>query len=94
MITAKIVPEGTLYSEPLPSDHNSDVVLIEPGWIAQMLCPCGCRDTLHLMIAKSGQPRWDYYLGSQGELTLNPSVHRTVGCKSHFWVRNGLVEWC
>lgn len=94
MITAQIVPEDTLFSEPLPSDHPADIALIEPEWLCQMFCPCGCSNTLHIMIARSGRPRWDYSLGPQGELTLNPSIHRTVGCKSHFWVRNGVVDWC
>ncbi|WP_366931770.1 DUF6527 family protein [Paraburkholderia xenovorans] len=26
--------------------------------------------------------------------TLAPSVDRTVGCKSHFFVRGGRIQWC
>lgn len=94
MITAQIVPEDSLISDPLPKDHPKDLALIEPDWICQFLCPCGCGDTIHLLLVKGGKPRWDYSLGPNGELTISPSIDRLVGCKSHFFVTNGEICWC
>lgn len=95
MITAQIVPEDTLWGdESLPDGHPKDLVLLDPDWHAQMLCPCGCGDTLHIMLNEVGSPRWDYALGPNNELTLTPSINRIEGCRSHFFVKNGKVEWC
>jgi hypothetical protein len=59
-----------------------------------MLCPCGCGDTIELMVVPEIKPRWSIK-ADKGELpTLHPLVWRQNGCRSHFWLRGGKVFWC
>jgi hypothetical protein len=61
-------------------------------WLAVMQCPCGCREPIHLGLTGTS-PRWAVS-GSTRAPTLSPSVHRTVECRSHFFLRQGQVIWC
>ena len=84
--------------ESLPQRLASSV-LYEVGdadcsWLAALRCPCGCGDTIQLSLVTDMSPSWDFYEHRNGTVTLIPSVHRTVGCRSHFIVRRGRVLWC
>lgn len=63
-------------------------------WMAAMICPCGCGDLIQLATDSKGRPRWTVQLDNVKAVTLHPSVHRKVGCRSHFWLRAGKVVWC
>ena len=63
-------------------------------WQAVMLCPCGCGVTIQLCCLPDIRPRWSYRQESNGTITLHPSVWRKVGCRSHFFLRNGRIIWC
>ncbi len=63
-------------------------------WAAVMLCPCGCGETIQLNLLAGTRPRWQATLHDDGTATLWPSVWRVRGCRSHFFVRRGRVEWC
>jgi hypothetical protein len=63
-------------------------------WCAMLRCPCGCQETLHLDLLPDVRPRWDVRVHSNGMPSLAPSVHRTLGCRSHFFLHEGRVEWC
>lgn len=71
-------------------------VVMEDGtpWSAAMLCPCGCGDTLHMNLLPDERPLWSLMVNGEGASTLQPSVNRIKGCRSHFWFRNGRVHWC
>jgi hypothetical protein len=62
-------------------------------WLAAMKCPCGCGDVIQLSLSMTSRPRWQV-TGLDQEPTLNPSVHRTTGCRSHFFVCSGKILWC
>jgi hypothetical protein len=62
-------------------------------WFAAFLCPCGCGATVQLSLMLEGRPRWQLSEHPDGTATLTPSVWRTKGCRSHFWVRRGRIEW-
>lgn len=62
-------------------------------WQAVMICPCGCRKLLHMNLMDDYDPYWKYKLKGN-VISLVPSVNRLVGCKSHFFVTNGKIEWC
>lgn len=79
---------------PAESDHKEKTLYIEPSFAAAMICPCGCKAILYMPINEKAQPRWDYSEGPNSEATLNPSINRMVGCKSHFWLKRGQIEWC
>lgn len=63
-------------------------------WAVAFLCPCGCNDRLELALIPEVHPKWKLTLNDEGHPTLHPSVWRQNGCRSHFWVRGGLIIWC
>jgi hypothetical protein len=71
-------------------------ILTEDGeaWQASMFCPCGCGAILEMNLLPDDKPVWNVSIASDGTPTLRPSVWRQVGCKSHFFVRDGRVIWC
>lgn len=58
-----------------------------------MLCPCGCGETIHLRFMGDRRPRWSLETHA-GRATIFPSVWRQSGCRSHFFVRHGHIDWC
>lgn len=62
-------------------------------WSVAMLCPCGCGEQIQLSTV-GGRPRWSVKIDRDGTVTLTPSVWRKVGCESHFFLREGIVQWC
>ncbi|WP_425571243.1 DUF6527 family protein [Novipirellula rosea] len=59
-----------------------------------MACPCGCKSRIQLCCIPGSRPRWTFDVHENNTITLHPSVWRTVGCRSHFFLRNGRVSWC
>ena len=59
-----------------------------------MRCPCGCGETIELLVLDGAKPRWDVLIDKKNLPTLHPSVWRQTGCRSHFWVRKGRINWC
>lgn len=62
-------------------------------WQAIMKCPCGCKKNLHMNLIPDYKPYWQYKIEKNNRFTLSPSIHRMVGCKSHFFIRRGKVIW-
>ena len=60
---------------------------------AMFLCPCGCSDVITLSLQPIHNPRWNLEVGRSGRASLYPSVWRTTGCRSHFWLKDGRVFW-
>jgi hypothetical protein len=80
---------------PAKLKHRRVYVLTEDGtpWQASMICPCGCGKTLELNLLPDERPVWRYSADKKGRVSLLPSVWRQVGCRSHFWLRNGRIMW-
>lgn len=55
-------------------------------------CPCGCDDLVTLSLQDVHNPHWRLS-GQASTPSLYPSVWRTEGCRSHFWVKGGRVQW-
>ena len=52
------------------------------------LCACGCGD---LVMLKHPE-KWKL---DENTITISPSIGRmTTPCKSHYFIRNGQVQWC
>jgi len=64
-----------------------------PKWVT-MQCPSKCGTPLLLSLSKARRPRWTVSIDWWGRPTLSPSVRRTDGCRCHFWLQSGMVEWC
>jgi hypothetical protein len=72
------------------------IVLARDGqedWCIGMQCPCGCGHTIELLVIDEAKPRWDYSVDTSGLPSLKPSVWRNSGCRSHFWLRKGRIQW-
>jgi len=54
------------------------------------LCPCGCGAEVYLAIRELNIK--NRFWGLSGN-TIHPSVRRLVGCKSHYYIKNGLTVW-
>jgi|SRR5579862_198500 len=63
-------------------------------WAAALVCPCGCGETVELNLLKQVRPCWSVEEHPDGSITLMPSVWRQKGCRSHFFVRHGHIDWC
>ncbi|WP_436231260.1 DUF6527 family protein [Caballeronia sp. LjRoot29] len=59
-----------------------------------MICPCGCGEVIELNLLKQARPCWSAEEHPDGTISLVPSVWRQRGCRSHFFLRRGGIEWC
>lgn len=72
----------------LPDQLDKDTIYVEDETFAvHFICPCGCGDEIHLPIMEG------HWRLNRETVSLEPSILRTVGCKSHFFIRNGEVVW-
>jgi len=62
-------------------------------WSAALLCPCDCGEVIQLSLLPDDSPSWTVNFDRDGLPTLSPSVWRTKGCRSHFFLRNGRIDW-
>jgi hypothetical protein len=62
-------------------------------WSAVMRCPCGCGKRLEMNLLTTVEPVWKLNEGRKGELTLHPSIWLKTGCKAHFFLRGGKIQW-
>lgn len=82
----------------LPGKLNSKTMYLvgEDGFLehVSMLCPCGCRQIVHLNLLTDERPVWQLVRHQNGKITLHPSIWRKVGCRSHYWIRENRIQWC
>ncbi len=59
------------------------------------LCPCGCGHGYNVPLQgwKSASPQWTL-AGTVEKPSLIPSVVHTQGCMSHFYLTDGIINWC
>ncbi len=62
-------------------------------WSASLICPCGCQEIVRLSLLPGDRPRWRALVSARGVVTLDPSIWRVRGCRSHFFIRHGRVLW-
>jgi Family of unknown function (DUF6527) len=63
-------------------------------WLAALQCPCGCGDVIQLSLLEDESPRWSLRREKDGTATLSPSHWRRKGCRSHFFLKRGVILWC
>jgi len=85
------------FVEDVPDELRPDILYIISNddfyWQVLMLCPCGCKKALHMNLMKGNNPSWKYEIDKKKRISLHPSVNRTFGCKSHFFLRKGRIVW-
>lgn len=83
--------------ENLPEKLKNDTLYLvgdqSATWTAALACPCQCGSTIKLNLRGEVKPRWIVSI-NQDKPTLSPSVWRTDGCRSHFFLKNGKILWC
>jgi hypothetical protein len=88
---------GVQYAEELPDSINKKIIYLlgnkQNTWCLVFECPCGCKNTIHLNTLKETRPYWKYEIKKRLAITISPSVNRIIGCRSHFFIRNGKVLW-
>ena len=93
-----VQPLTTVHAEELPEVPDPAAVYVlgegDYHWFVALVCPCGCRATLHMSLLPDAEPRWKLIEHKDGTISLQPSVWRTVGCRSHFFLRHGRIQWC
>ena len=86
-----------VYVEDPPSALSGRAVYLvgmrDRPWLAMTQCPCGCGEAIQLSLMDDDRPRWTASVSTTGRVTLRPSINRTRGCRSHFFVRSGRIEW-
>lgn len=85
----------TFVEDPPSQLEDSLVYLIGDGgrpWSASFKCPCGCGEAISLSLIEHDNPSWHVSTRTSG-ITIHPSVWRTKGCRSHFFIRDGRVLW-
>ncbi|MHB9010641.1 MAG: DUF6527 family protein [Ignavibacteriaceae bacterium] len=96
-VTKRVTPYRTIcvLEEPEVLQENYLYVLgsMNHFWAAVFICPCGCGSIIRLNLIKEAQPCWIIKFHIDSTPSLYPSINRTVGCKSHFWIQRGIVEW-
>lgn len=61
---------------------------------AYFKCPCGCGDQLRLNLSSKDSPSWKVDVSDDGVASIHPSVRQVNGCYSHFWLKQGSIDWC
>jgi hypothetical protein len=63
-------------------------------WSAAFLCPCGCGELVQLNLLPEARPCWTVISHPDSTVSVSPSIWRVAGCKSHFFLCRGKIEWC
>ena len=80
--------------EDFPESLEPATVYVAGVWGAALLCPCGCGDVIELNLLGKVRPHWRVREHWDHSASVTPSVWRRRGCRSHFFVRKGKIEWC
>lgn len=64
-----------------------NVYVCKPEAAAQLICPCGCGDIVKFSLLTTYKPCWKINGNS-----ISPSINRTVGCRTHFTINNGIAR--
>lgn len=72
------------------------VLMVDHGeqWSLGLNCPCGCGEVIELLLIEEADQSWSLHIDGIGRPTLQPSVWKSSGCRSHFWVVSGQIKWC
>ncbi len=88
----------SIHVEDFPDSLDRFTLYLENGGAAPcaaaLICPCDCGEVIQLNLLVAARPCWKVREHLKGLVSITPSIQRTKGCKSHFWIREGEVYWC
>lgn len=73
------------------------LVVVRDGRIHKWICfrcPGGCGEKIMLNMSPNKSPRWRIMIDWLRRPSVEPSVLQTTGCHCHFWIKNGVIDWC
>jgi len=77
-----------LHIDELPEKVEEGIVYVcDADKRALLLCPCGCKDEIHLNLLSDSRPCWTIK-----DNNIKPSINKKVGCMSHFTITNGITH--
>jgi hypothetical protein len=88
-----ILSEGDTLPALIPLRRMIHMVDKGDKWSVGFLCPCGCGETIELLLPAFIKPHWALTVDDIGRPTLTPSIWRKEGCRSHFFVKGGRIIW-
>jgi hypothetical protein len=103
LVWLRIIPTqnfSTKFATSHPSNEDvkkGQIWIVRDGKLmkwSRLRCPCGCGEVILLSLSSSRSPKWKMSLDWLRRPSLSPSIRRIDGCKSHFWIRSGRVDWC
>ena len=96
-VFGKPAPLRTTFVEEIPEKLDEKRLYLvgenDHFWFAVFFCPCGCGTTVQVSLLADSNPCWTFAEHGDGTISLSPSVWRKDGCRSHYHVRRGFVEW-
>jgi hypothetical protein len=103
LVRLRYIPNPNLFSRLVPTHPGNDN--IQSGQIlvvgdakcqkwACFQCPGGCGEKILLSLNQKHHPSWKITIDWLERPTINPSVRQLNECRCHFWVRQGVIEWC
>jgi hypothetical protein len=85
------------FVDDLPEKIKNKTIYIvgskEHPWLIAFNCPCDCKNLIQLNLLKEADPCWTFRVNKKGKIDILPSVWRTKGCESHFFVRKSKIDW-
>lgn len=103
LVKAGFIPRPDLIARVQPDHPSPDdlvvgrLVVVRDGpvekWIC-LRCPCGCGEKILLNLSANKSPRWRVSVDWLRRPTAEPSVLQVRGCRSHFWIKGGRIDWC
>jgi len=91
--SARITP---IHPTPQDIKPGQMVIVGESGsqkW-ACFQCPGGCGETILLSLNKKQNSSWTAFVDRLERPTIHPSIRQLNECRCHFWIQQGIVEWC
>jgi len=73
------------------------IVIVRDGRVEKWICfrcPGGCGEKIMLNMSPNKSPRWRIAVDWLRRPTIEPSILQVGGCRCHFWVKRGVIEWC
>lgn len=90
-------PYRYVYIEDIPEQVIDKTIYIigteEFPWLLLFICPCGCKQKIHLNLLTDTRPYWKYKISWENKISVSPSIFRKVGCESHFFVIKSKIKW-
>ena len=80
---------------PVAEMNTGEIFISLKHRLCNHLCPCGCSNEVSIPLAAPGETSPEEWAvdGPYTSPTFSPSLLNRFDCKSHYFIKNGKVEW-